>query len=65
MARLFILKSVRTIFLTIKFGTMKNVLMLLAALVVSALAIQQIIGGKKIASREDDPSIPPQPTSAF
>jgi hypothetical protein len=44
---------------------MKNVLMLLAALVVSALAIQQIIGGKKITSREDDPSIPPQPTSAF
>jgi hypothetical protein len=44
---------------------MKNVFMLFAAIIVSALAIQQIIGGKKITSREDDPSIPPPSTSAF
>jgi hypothetical protein len=47
---------------------MKNVFMLLGALVLSAVVLQQLIGekgGKKIRSREDDPTIPPISKSAF
>lgn len=46
---------------------MRNVLMLLSALVLGSVVIQQLIGSKpkKILSREDDPSIPPISRSAF
>ncbi len=47
---------------------MKNVFMLLGALILGAVIIQKIIGekgGKKIKSREDDPTIPPISTTAF
>ncbi len=42
--------------------------MLLGALILGSVIIQQIIGEtepKKIMSREDDPTIPPVSTSAF
>ena len=47
---------------------MKNVLMLLGAIVLGSVVIQQIISGtgrKHIRSREDDPSIPPISSKAF
>lgn len=47
---------------------MKNVFMLLGAIVAASVVIQQIINNKKgprITSREDDPSIPPVSRSAF
>ncbi len=47
---------------------MKKVLMLLGALTLVAIIIQQIIGetgSKKILAREDDPTIPPFSTTAF
>jgi hypothetical protein len=44
---------------------MKNVFMLMGAIVISALAIQKLIGKKHIYSREDDPSIPPVATNSF
>jgi hypothetical protein len=47
---------------------MKNVFMLLSAIVLGSVVIQQLIGGKghkKIRSRADDPSIPQISTKAF
>jgi hypothetical protein len=47
---------------------MKNVFMLLSALVLGSVVIQQLIGEKapkKIRSRADDPSIPQISTKAF
>ncbi|WP_018615070.1 hypothetical protein [Segetibacter koreensis] len=47
---------------------MKNVFMLLGALVLGSVIIQQILGEKSkkhIKSREDDPTIPPISSTAF
>lgn len=47
---------------------MKNVFMLIGALVLGSMIIQQLIGGKgpkHIRSRADDPTIPPVSTKAF
>ncbi len=47
---------------------MKKVLMLLSAITVVSVVIQQIISGtgrKHIRSRADDPSIPPISTRSF
>jgi hypothetical protein len=47
---------------------MKNVIMLLGALVLGSVVIQQLITGKSkkhILSREDDPTIPQISTKAF
>jgi len=47
---------------------MKNVFMLLGAIVFGSVIIQQLIGGKfrkHIRSRADDPTIPPISTKAF
>lgn len=47
---------------------MKNVFMLLGAIVLGSVIIQQILGGKSpkhIRSREDDPTIPPISTTGF
>ena len=47
---------------------MKNVLMLLSAIVLGSVIIQQLIGDrprKHIRSREDDPSIPEISSKAF
>lgn len=47
---------------------MKKVFMLLGALILGSVIIQQIIGEtgpKEIRSREDDPTIPPVSTTAF
>ena len=47
---------------------MKNVLMLLSAIVLGSVIIQQLIGEKPrkhIRSRKDDPSIPQISTRAF
>lgn len=47
---------------------MKNVLMLLSAIVLGSVVIQQLIGGKprkQIRSRADDPTIPQISTKAF
>lgn len=47
---------------------MKNVFMLLGALVLGSVFLQQILGGKSpkhIRSRADDPTIPPISTKAF
>ncbi|WP_170234192.1 hypothetical protein [Segetibacter aerophilus] len=47
---------------------MKNVLMLLSAIVLGSVVIQQLIGGKSrkhIRSRADDPTIPQISTKAF
>ncbi|MGI8636281.1 MAG: hypothetical protein ACR2KZ_12850 [Segetibacter sp.] len=47
---------------------MKNVFMLISAIVLGSVVIQQLIGGKArkhIRSREDDPSIPEISTKAF
>ncbi len=47
---------------------MKNVFMLLSALVLGSVIIQQILTGKprkQIRSRADDPTIPPISTKAF
>ncbi|HLL42017.1 MAG TPA: hypothetical protein VK369_02710 [Segetibacter sp.] len=48
---------------------MKNVFMLLSALVLGSVIIQQLLGEKKprkhIRSRENDPTIPPISMKAF
>ncbi len=47
---------------------MKNVIMLLSALVLGSVIIQQLLQGKetkRIRSREDDPSIPQISSKAF
>lgn len=47
---------------------MKNVVMLLSALVLGSVIIQQLITGKQrkhILSREDDPTIPEISNTAF
>jgi hypothetical protein len=47
---------------------MKNVFMLISAIVLGSVIIQQLIGGKStkhIRSREDDPTIPQISTHAF
>lgn len=47
---------------------MKNVFMLLGALIVGSVVIQQLLGltpRKHIRSRADDPTIPPISTKAF
>jgi hypothetical protein len=47
---------------------MKNVFMLLSAIVLGSVIIQQLISGnsrKHIRSRADDPTIPPVSTTAF
>ena len=48
---------------------MKNVLMLLSAITLVSVIIQQVIGGEKnrkhIRSREDDPTIPQISSKAF
>lgn len=47
---------------------MKNVMMLLGAIVLTAVLIKETIMNKSpkhIRSREDDPSIPPVSTRAF
>lgn len=47
---------------------MKNVIMLLSAIVLGSVIIQQLLQGKQpkhIRSREDDPSIPQISTKAF
>lgn len=47
---------------------MKNVFMLLSAIVLGSVIIQQLIGEKPrkhIKSRKDDPTIPPISTHAF
>jgi hypothetical protein len=47
---------------------MKNVFMLLGAIVLGSVIIQQILGEKSpkhIKSRADDPTIPPISTKAF
>lgn len=47
---------------------MKNVLMLLSAIVLGSVVIQQLLTGKQrkhIRSRKDDPTIPQISTHAF
>ena len=47
---------------------MKNVFMLLSAIVLGSVIIQQLLGEKPrkhIRSREDDPTIPPISMKAF
>ena len=47
---------------------MKNVFMLLSAIVLGSVIIQQLLGEKPrkhIRSRKDDPTIPPISTKAF
>jgi len=47
---------------------MKNVFMLLSALVLGSVIIQQLLGEKShkhIRSRADDPTIPPVSSTAF